>query len=264
MMGADPVIVDQGNMQSHNRYSYVYNNPLKHIDPSGYCGDLDCRGSEAVNSAIQSVNHQLDNFNKFVNWSVGGALNTISNNRLQGIGFTIAFPLQTASIMAASDDTYKNIFSFNSKDVFREGHEAIGWVGKQWEDAKHDENIQDLVFVQVVVAAAIVYPGASGSAAAGTLYDAVSTGDTKWGSIRASYYRNLATSLVISKALGGDPKEMTKPQIFVKSFVKSSLLSKGFDELSTNEVLRKNLTETAKAYIQIFSFPYFGLPDPKY
>jgi hypothetical protein len=32
----DPLVQDPNNIQNLNRYSYVVNNPLKYIDPSGY------------------------------------------------------------------------------------------------------------------------------------------------------------------------------------------------------------------------------------
>lgn len=35
-MTADPFLQDPGNLQSYNRYSYVLNNPLMYVDPSGY------------------------------------------------------------------------------------------------------------------------------------------------------------------------------------------------------------------------------------
>lgn len=36
MLSADPVTTDPDNLQSYNRYSYVINNPLRLVDPSGY------------------------------------------------------------------------------------------------------------------------------------------------------------------------------------------------------------------------------------
>jgi RHS repeat-associated protein len=35
---ADPFITEPGFTQNFNRYSYVYNNPLRFVDPSGFCG----------------------------------------------------------------------------------------------------------------------------------------------------------------------------------------------------------------------------------
>jgi len=39
-VSADPYITEPGNTQNYNRYSYVYNNPLSNLDPSGFgvCG----------------------------------------------------------------------------------------------------------------------------------------------------------------------------------------------------------------------------------
>jgi RHS repeat-associated protein len=36
MLSADPLVSDPENIQNYNRYSYVLNNPLKYVDPSGY------------------------------------------------------------------------------------------------------------------------------------------------------------------------------------------------------------------------------------
>ncbi len=38
---ADTIVPGMGNPQSLNRFSYVYNNPLKYTDPSGHCVDND-------------------------------------------------------------------------------------------------------------------------------------------------------------------------------------------------------------------------------
>jgi RHS repeat-associated protein len=42
-LSADPFVTDPGNSQSYNRYSYVSNNPLSFVDPSGFTpGTLTC------------------------------------------------------------------------------------------------------------------------------------------------------------------------------------------------------------------------------
>lgn len=37
-LSADPIVQSPANLQSHNRYSYVWNNPLGMVDPSGFSG----------------------------------------------------------------------------------------------------------------------------------------------------------------------------------------------------------------------------------
>ncbi|RLQ21343.1 hypothetical protein DWB85_13535 [Seongchinamella sediminis] len=39
MLSPDPVTQAPENGQNYNRYTYVFNNPLKYTDPSGYCAD---------------------------------------------------------------------------------------------------------------------------------------------------------------------------------------------------------------------------------
>jgi hypothetical protein len=52
---ADTIVPEPGNPQALNRYSYVLNNPLRHIDPSGHaiCEDEDCKELERVPPRIR-------------------------------------------------------------------------------------------------------------------------------------------------------------------------------------------------------------------
>lgn len=55
---ADTIVPEPVNLQSLNRFSYVLNNPLKYIDPSGYCG-VDADG----NITEMDAECTLDQFN---------------------------------------------------------------------------------------------------------------------------------------------------------------------------------------------------------
>ena len=50
-LSADTIVPDTANPQSFNRYSYVYNNPVKYTDPSGHCilgGDNGASGGTGI------------------------------------------------------------------------------------------------------------------------------------------------------------------------------------------------------------------------
>ena len=60
---ADPLIQDPTNSQSLNRYSYVWNNPLNAVDPSGYMtlGDLFGSWGLDLDRMVQNTNDYFDN-----------------------------------------------------------------------------------------------------------------------------------------------------------------------------------------------------------
>lgn len=62
----DPFIIDLENIQSYNRYSYVNNNPLTYIDPSGYfpdfIGDLIGGAIKEVGRHVQRVAKEVGRF----------------------------------------------------------------------------------------------------------------------------------------------------------------------------------------------------------
>jgi RHS repeat-associated protein len=55
-ISADMIVPEPGSSQDWNRYSYVYNNPVKYTDPSGYCIPGLCPGQNVdyYNSVMES------------------------------------------------------------------------------------------------------------------------------------------------------------------------------------------------------------------
>ena len=53
-LSPDPYIQDPENTQNYNRYSYVNNNPLSYVDPSGFCGVTDA-GEVVVCASLENA-----------------------------------------------------------------------------------------------------------------------------------------------------------------------------------------------------------------
>ena len=61
-ISADPLIQSPYSTQSHNRYSYVWNNPASLSDPSGFCAVADCMSAGAlVQSCLNGTYEQFTN-----------------------------------------------------------------------------------------------------------------------------------------------------------------------------------------------------------
>lgn len=56
-LSADPIVQAPGNLQSYNRYAYVWNNPLTLTDPSGFCGSFDllCEAGNLIRGANNAL-----------------------------------------------------------------------------------------------------------------------------------------------------------------------------------------------------------------
>jgi RHS repeat-associated protein len=57
-ISADPFITEPGNTQNYNRYSYVYNNPLTYLDPSGFDADIICPVSPGGATAPNGIHFE--------------------------------------------------------------------------------------------------------------------------------------------------------------------------------------------------------------
>jgi RHS repeat-associated protein len=71
-VSADPFITEPGFTQNYNRYSYVYNNPLRHTDPSGF-GGCDSSGSSGSGSSGDSDEDYADGYKNGSSESQHGA-----------------------------------------------------------------------------------------------------------------------------------------------------------------------------------------------
>ena len=65
----DSLVPEPGNPQALNRYAYVYNNPLRHTDPSGHCALLEENASGlCVRFTPGGTLHIVRGGSVFVNW----------------------------------------------------------------------------------------------------------------------------------------------------------------------------------------------------
>ena len=75
-LSPDPYISEPGNPQNYNRYSYVYNNPMSHTDPSGYSAYSDTVGFIMAGTTGSGVVGSPDSG---TNWSVNEYGDTIDS-----------------------------------------------------------------------------------------------------------------------------------------------------------------------------------------
>ena len=90
-ISADPFVQAPFNTQSHNRYSYVWNNPVSLTDPSGFCSagligipeaHLYCNG-ESLHDQIEYAHHILFELRK--QWAMGGPDNLELRSQVSGL-----------------------------------------------------------------------------------------------------------------------------------------------------------------------------------
>jgi RHS repeat-associated protein len=95
-LSADPYVQAPQYSQSHNRYAYVLNNPLRLIDPSGYgiFGDL----FDAVGGAIRGIGNAIGDI---VDATIGKPLRWVSE-QLNKAGHWLSQNWRTVAVIAAS------------------------------------------------------------------------------------------------------------------------------------------------------------------
>lgn len=89
-MSPDPYVQDPSNSQSHNRYSYCVNNPLKYTDPNGYWWGWDDLAAFSVGFVVGWASYGLSTGN-FFTWKaftagvIGGVIADVGWNTM-GVG----------------------------------------------------------------------------------------------------------------------------------------------------------------------------------
>ncbi len=95
----DPFIQDPENLQSFNQYSYVYNNPLKYTDPSGY-----------LSAAYENYEDFYSDDLKFINPYTGeSAINNPSNSDMVYLAMMNYYEKNKYSIAYSISYTSNNI-----------------------------------------------------------------------------------------------------------------------------------------------------------
>ncbi len=110
-LSADPFVPNPSNLQDYNRYSYVRNNPLRFVDPSGFTpkvpdGLEDAR--EQARRASSQLNRMLGSLGGGVNHPMLGQLTAVSSIIVEIITTAASDNAQTATTRAVeqvNDDT---------------------------------------------------------------------------------------------------------------------------------------------------------------
>jgi RHS repeat-associated protein len=89
MLSPDNLVSDPTNTQAFNRYSYVWNNPMKYTDPSG--NDLISAIGGAIGNVISAIQQVTTTASRFCNGTVASSSSSSASPLMQGIGGGLSF-----------------------------------------------------------------------------------------------------------------------------------------------------------------------------
>lgn len=97
-LSPDTIIPDPANPQSFNRYSYVYNNPVKYTDSTGHCAEF---GDDACWSEYDRLKHDCPECETTVTADGIVPLHEANQDRLKAYRDAIENPSDYSDILAA-------------------------------------------------------------------------------------------------------------------------------------------------------------------
>ena len=132
MAAANPTFyADLVNPQSLNKYTYVYNNPMKYVDPDGHAGvDIANSIDAAVNNAVASIENKLIATGDPDAAAKGSFVVGVTADTIKGVADVLRLGEGTANaIDAAKDGDYQGAAVEASADAGRVGGVILAVVG---------------------------------------------------------------------------------------------------------------------------------------
>ena len=119
---ADPFVQDPGNTQSFNRYSYVFNNPLVHTDPTGYWGAREQGALRTVVAIAITVCTGV-----YIS-SLGATITTTQAAGIAAAGGAAAGAVQTGTLRGAVVGAFSGFVGYRIGVQFRGSEGSFGHV----------------------------------------------------------------------------------------------------------------------------------------
>jgi len=133
-ISADPLVQEPFNTQSHNRYSYVWNNPSSLIDPSGFCATAD----SWTGCTFEELNNLPQDEAQAAEAYVNSLLNAIEAARQQDTGSFGVAEATEQQLLQAITDSQAVVFWMMNRGAFDRFDRELRFVGDTMLDAAAD------------------------------------------------------------------------------------------------------------------------------
>ncbi len=130
MLSPDIIVQSPGNSQSYNRYSYVFNNPLKFVDPSGYYSGP---SKDLANGNVEGMVGGM-------NFFIGQRGQVITNfNTFGNSGFNIGYSTETKTTGVYDDDGNRIGFTTEQQLVEKDGKGGKKVINTDGTDSEQED-----------------------------------------------------------------------------------------------------------------------------